>query len=448
MLLDSEDDSRPHTEKERQRNRDAERQTDRQRGRGNGTVSWPQLGCSERFLAQGPGSSPPEALLGSSFPPPYPIPLHSQPHWGSLGRQAKAQMGSRPQSAVPQLMPLDSAFIRKEPLGPGLIIAPWNYPRTYPWYCALEVSESTEKVLAEVLPRYLAQLLCRGAGRAEETGQLLEHKFDYILFTRGPRVGKVVMAAAAEHLTPVTLELGGKNPCYVDDNCDPQTVANRVAFFRYFNAGQTCVAPDYILCSPEMQARLLPALQSAITRFYGEDPQSSPDLGRIISEKNFQRLRRLLSCGRVAIGGQSDESDRYIAPTVLVGVQETEPVMREEIFGPILPIMNVRSLDEPLALYAFSNSSQVGLDRGGSNRGAQKGETGHLPFPGPLVRVNNSGMGSYHSKFSSDAFSHHRACLLSPSGLEKLKDIRYSPFSACKQQLLSWALGNQRCILL
>ncbi|XP_033717164.1 aldehyde dehydrogenase family 3 member B1-like isoform X1 [Tursiops truncatus] len=220
----------------------------------------------------------------------------------------------------------------------------------------------------------------------------------------GPRVGKVVMAAAAKHLTPVTLELGGKNPCYVDDNCDPQTVANRVAFFRYFNSGQTCVAPDYILCSPEMQARLLPALQRAITRFYGEDPQSSPDLGRIISEKNFQRLRGLLSCGHVAIGGQTDESDRYIAPTVLVGVQETEPVMREEIFGPILPIMNVRSLDEaiefircrekPLALYAFSNSSQVGLDRGGNNRGAQKGETGHLPFPGPLVRVRAAGASS------------------------------------------------------
>ncbi|XP_049569364.1 aldehyde dehydrogenase family 3 member B2 [Orcinus orca] len=203
------------------------------------------------------------------------------------------------------------------------------------------------------------------------------------------------MAAAAKHLTPVTLELGGKNPCYVDDNCDPQTVANRMAFFRYFNSGQTCVAPDYILCSPEMQARLLPALQSAITRFYGEDPQSSPDLGRIISEKNFQRLRGLLSCGHVAIGGQTDESNRYIAPTVLVGVQETEPVMQEEIFGPILPIMNVRSLDEaiefirrrekPLALYAFSNSSQVpGRD------GEQRQEAGNtwlancLPWPGQL----------------------------------------------------------------
>lgn len=120
------------------------------------------------------------------------------------------------------------------------------------------------------------------------------------------------MAAAAKHLTPVTLELGGKNPCYVDDDCDAQTVANRVAWFRYFNTGQTCVAPDYVLCSPDTQARLLPALQSAITRFYGDDPRGSPNLGRIISQKHFRRLQGLLGCGRVAIGGQSDEGERYI----------------------------------------------------------------------------------------------------------------------------------------
>lgn len=135
---------------------------------------------------------------------------------------------------------------------------------------------------------------------------------DYIFFTGSPRVGKIVMAAATEHLTPITLELGGKNPCYVDDNCDPQTVANRVVWFRCYNTGQTCVAPDYVLCSPEMQERLLPAMQSAITRFYGDDPRSSPNLGRIINEKHFQRLQGLLGCGRVAIGGQSDERDRYI----------------------------------------------------------------------------------------------------------------------------------------
>ncbi|XP_045429732.1 aldehyde dehydrogenase family 3 member B1 isoform X3 [Pipistrellus kuhlii] len=278
---------------------------------------------------------------------------------------------------------LDSAFVRKEPFGVVLIIAPWNYPLNLilvPLVGAIaagncvmlkpsEVSKNTEKILVEMLPRYLDRsCFAVVLGGPEETGQLLEHKFDYIFFTGSTRVGKIVMAAAAQHLTPVTLELGGKNPCYVDDDCDPQTVANRVALFRYFNAGQTCVAPDYVLCSPAMQERLVPALQAAITRFYGEDPRASPDLGRIISDKHFQRLRGLLGCGRVAVGGQSEESDRYIAPTVLVDVQETEPVMQEEIFGPILPIVTVSSLDEavdfinrrekPLALYAFSRRSQ------------------------------------------------------------------------------------------
>ncbi|XP_060014362.1 aldehyde dehydrogenase family 3 member B1 isoform X2 [Lagenorhynchus albirostris] len=274
-----------------------------------------------------------------------------------------------------------------------------------------------------------------------------------------PRVGKIVMAAAAKHLTPVTLDLGGKNPCYVDDNCDPQTVANRVAFFRYFNSGQTCVAPDYILCSPEMQARLLPALQSAITRFYGEDPQSSPDLGRIISEKNFQRLRGLLSCGHVAIGGQTDESDRYIAPTVLVGVQETEPVMQEEIFGPILPIVTVRSLDEaiefircrekPLALYAFSNSSQVvkrvlaQTSSGGfcGNDGFMHMTVASLPFGG----AGASGMGSCHGKFSFDTFSHHRACLLRRPGLEKVYALRYPPHTPRNLRVLLAAMETRSC---
>nr|XP_012612865.1 aldehyde dehydrogenase family 3 member B2-like [Microcebus murinus] len=375
------------------------------------------------------------------------------------------------------LTKLASAFIRKEPFGLVLIIAPWNYPLNLtlvPLVGALaagncvvlkpsEISKAAEKVLAEVLPQYLDQsCFAVVLGGPQETGQLLEHKFDYILFTGSPRVGRIVMTAAAKHLTPVTLELGGKNPCYVDDNCDPQTVANRVAWFRYFNAGQTCVAPDYILCSPETQERLLPALQSAIARFYGDDPQSSPNLGRIINQKQFQRLRALLGCGRVAIGGQSDESQRYIAPTVLVDVRETEPVMQEEIFGPILPIVNVRSLDEaidfinrrekPLALYAFSNSSQVVnqmLDR--TSSGSFGGNEGfiYMTLPSlPLGGVGNSGMGRYQGKFSFDTFSHHRSCLLSHAGLEKLNEIRYPPYTAWSQQLLSWALASRSCTLL
>ncbi|XP_046500614.1 aldehyde dehydrogenase family 3 member B2-like isoform X1 [Equus quagga] len=375
------------------------------------------------------------------------------------------------------LMLLSSTFIRKEPFGLVLIITPWNYPLNLslvPLVGALaagncvvlkpsEISTSTEKVLTEVLPQYLDQsCFAVMLGGPEETGQLLEHKFDYIFFTGSPRVGRIVMTAAAKHLTPITLELGGKNPCYVDDNCDPETVANRVAFFRYFNTGQTCVAPDYVLCSPEMQERLLPALQSTIARFFGEDPQSSPNLGRIINDKHFQRLQGLLGCGRVAIGGQSDQSDRYIAPTVLVDVQETEPVMQEEIFGPILPIVNVRSLDEaidfinrrekPLALYAFSKSNKVVnemLDRTSSGTfGSNDGFT-YLTLPSlPLGGVGNSGMGRYHGKFSFNTFSHHRACLLSPPGLEKLNDIHYPPYPDWKQRLVRWSLGPQSCTLL
>ncbi|XP_076971637.1 aldehyde dehydrogenase family 3 member B1 isoform X2 [Tamandua tetradactyla] len=369
---------------------------------------------------------------------------------------------------------LDSAFIRKEPFGLVLIVAPWNYPlylTLVPLVGALaagncvvlkpsEISKHMEKVLAEVLPRYLDKsCFAVVLGGPQETGQLLENKFDYIFFTGSSHVGKIVMAAAAKHLTPVTLELGGKNPCYVDDDCDPQTVANRVAWFRYFNAGQTCVAPDYVLCSPEMQERLLPALQGAIARFFGNDPRGSPDLGRIINEKQFQRLQGLLGCGRVAIGGQSDERERYIAPTVLVDVQETEPVMQEEIFGPILPIVNVRGPDEaidfinrrekPLALYVFSNSSQVvnrllaRTSSGGfcGNDGFMHLTLTSLPFGG----VGTSGMGQYHGKFSFDTFSHHRACLLRSPGLEKICALRYPPYAQRNLRLLLAAMKVRNC---
>ncbi|XP_010634084.1 aldehyde dehydrogenase family 3 member B2 [Fukomys damarensis] len=374
------------------------------------------------------------------------------------------------------LTKLDCAFTLKEPFGLVLIISPWNYPvnlTLVPLVGAIaagncvilkpsEKSKGTEKVLAEVLPQYLDQsCFAVVVGGSQETQKLLEHKFDYIFFTGSPHVGKIVMTAAAKHLTPITLELGGKNPCYVDDNCDPQTVANRLAWFRYFNTGQTCVAPDYVLCSPDMQERLLPALQNAITRFYGDDPQNSPNLGRVINQKHFKRLQELLNCGRVAIGGQSDESNLYIAPTVLVDVQETDKVMQEEIFGPILPLMTVKSLDEainfinhrekPLALYAFSNNSQVVnqvLDQ--TSSGNFRGNDGFLyatllslPFGG----VGKSGMGRYHGKFSFDTFSNHRACLISPSGLEKLNEIRYPPYSSQAQKLLRWAMSSHSCTL-
>ncbi|XP_031797955.1 aldehyde dehydrogenase family 3 member B1-like isoform X2 [Sarcophilus harrisii] len=369
---------------------------------------------------------------------------------------------------------LDSAFIRKEPYGVALIIAPWNYPLNlllvplvgaiaagnYVVLKPLEISKSMERVMAEVLPRYLDQnCFTMVLGGPREATLLLKNKFDYIFFTgeQPPRRGWIVMAAASQHLTPITLELGGKNPCYVDDNCDLQNVANRVAWFRFFNAGQTCVAPDYVLCSPEMREKLLPALQHAVTQFYGKDPQSSPDLARIISPKHFLRARGLLGSGRVAFGGQSDEQERYIAPTVLVDVKETDPVMQEEIFGPILPILTVSGVEEaiafirkrekPLALFAFSNDWKVVnkvLDQ--TSSGTFAGNDGFtfmtiisMPFGG----VGHSGMGKYHGKFTFDTFSHGRGCVLQSPHLEFINKLRYPPYSQGRQRLLVWLLKHK-----
>ncbi|XP_040465555.1 aldehyde dehydrogenase family 3 member B1-like isoform X2 [Falco naumanni] len=233
-----------------------------------------------------------------------------------------------------------------------------------------EISRNVERLVAETLPRYLDKdCFAVVTAGTEETTRLLENKFDYIFFTGSPSVGRIVMTAAAKHLTPVTLELGGKNPCYVSDTCNVQNVARRVAWGRFFNAGQTCVAPDYVLCSLEMQEKLLVALREAITEFYGPNPQESPDFARIVGDKHFQRVQALLRSGRVAIGGQTDAQTRYIAPTVLVDVQQDDPVMQEEIFGPILPILTVTSLDDaiafinarerPLAIYVFSSCKKV-----------------------------------------------------------------------------------------
>nr|XP_009931882.1 PREDICTED: aldehyde dehydrogenase family 3 member B1-like [Opisthocomus hoazin] len=279
---------------------------------------------------------------------------------------------------------LDSAFIRKDPYGVVLIIAPWNYPIhlvVVPLIGAIaagncvivkpsEMTKDTERLMAEELPKYLDNdCFAVVTGGVQETTRLLENKFDYIFFTGAPAVGRISMAAAAKHLTPVTLELGGKNPCYVSDTCNVQNVARRVAWGRFFNAGQTCVAPDYVLCSVEMQEKLMPFLREAITEFYGSNPRESPDFGRIVGDKQFQRVQALLRCGRAAIGGQTDAETCYIAPTVLVDLQPSDPVMQEEIFGPILPIVIVANMDEaidfinsrerPLVVYAFSSDDKV-----------------------------------------------------------------------------------------
>ncbi|KFQ90867.1 Aldehyde dehydrogenase family 3 member B1, partial [Nipponia nippon] len=383
---------------------------------------------------------------------------------------------------------LDSAFIRKDPYGVVLIIAPWNYPihlLLVPLIRAIaagncvvmkpsEISRNVERLVAETLPSHVppcalsapARLCCHTShpplsqdcfavvtAGVKETTRLLENKFDHIFFTGSPSVGRIVMAgaAAANHLTPLTLELGGKNPCYVSDTCDVQNTARRVAWGRFFNAGQTCVAPDYVLCSAEMREKLLPALREAITDFYGSNPRESPDFGRMVGDKQFQRVQRLLRSGRVAIGGQTDEDARYIAPTVLVDVQQDDPIV-QETSGPILPILTAASVDDaitfinaqerPLALYVSSSCKKVVnrvLERMSSG-GFCTNDTPVPPEPGSEARCSagQSGLGRYHGRSSFETFSHPRSALLRGAGREALNAPRYPPYAPGRLPLL-WA---------
>ncbi|NWX76637.1 AL3B1 dehydrogenase, partial [Alca torda] len=283
--------------------------------------------------------------------------------------------------------------------------------------------------------------------------------------TGSPSVGRIIMTAAAKHLTPVTLELGGKNPCYVSDTCDVQNVARRVAWGRFFNAGQTCIAPDYVLCSLEMQEKLLPALSKTITDFYGSNPQKSPDFGRIVGDKHFQRLQELLCSGQVVIGGETDEAERYIAPTVLADVHPSDPIMQEEIFGPILPIVPVANMDEaidfinsrerPLVVYAFSSNDKVVnqvLERTSSGGFCGNDTLMHVTLTSlPFGGIGSSGLGMYHGKFTFDTFSHHRGCLHRYMGLEALNALRYPPYTQQKLRIVRAASEVKRkgaCTLL
>ncbi|KAM6466060.1 aldehyde dehydrogenase family 3 member B1-like isoform 1-T1 [Liasis olivaceus] len=375
---------------------------------------------------------------------------------------------------------LDCAFIRKEPFGVVLIIGAFNYPinlTLVPLVGAIaagncvilkpsEVSSCTERLLAEALPCYLdPETFAVVTAGPEETGKLLENKFDYIFYTGNNHVGKIIMSAAAKHLTPLTLELGGKSPCYVDHCCNFQNVANRIVWGKFVNAGQTCVAPDYVICTVETQEKLIPCLRQAIREFYGRDPKESPDFGRMVNDKHFQRVRDLLKCGRVAIGGETDECDRYIAPTVLVDVKAWEPIMQEEVFGPILPIFTVKDLEEaiqfincggrPLAAYAFSCDCKIVnrvLDCVSSGGFCGNDTMTHATFISlPFGGIGLSGFGKYHGKFTFDTFSHFRGCLLRCMGLETINKVRYPPYNDRKLGLAISALEVRRkgmCTLL
>ncbi|ENN77826.1 hypothetical protein YQE_05709, partial [Dendroctonus ponderosae] len=342
---------------------------------------------------------------------------------------------------------LNSAYIQSDPYGVVLIIGSWNYPfqlTLLPLQGAIaagncviikpsEVSQASAKLMAELLPQYLDSDCYKVYdGGIPETTELLKERFDYIFYTGNTQVGKLIHAAANQFITPVTLELGGKSPCYIDDTVNINIAAKRIIWGKCLNVGQTCVAPDYILCTKEVEAKFLKAAKEAIEQFYGKNPKDSPDLPRIISDRHFQRLRELLKHGKIALGGESDASDKYIAPTILI-----------EIFGPILPIVNIdnayeainyiNGYEKPLALYVFSNSkSNVDLFINNTSSGSvcvndtvMQLTVDTLPFGG----VGSSGMGNYHGKFSFDTFSHQKAVLYKNLGAlgEKLGAARYPP---------------------
>ncbi|WP_328869161.1 aldehyde dehydrogenase family protein [Streptomyces sp. NBC_00287] len=351
----------------------------------------------------------------------------------------------RPEPApVPDHLGTDArAWTQYDPLGVVLVIAPWNYPAQLlltPIVGALaagnavvakpsELAPATSAVLARLLRTYLdPEAVAVVEGGVPETTALLAERFDHIFYTGNGTVGRIVMRAAAEHLTPVTLELGGKSPAFVDRDADLKVVADRLAAGKFLNAGQTCVAPDYVLTDPETAAALETELIRAVESLYGTDPASSAEYGRIVNERHFDRLAGLLESGRVVVGGSSDRALKYLAPTVLADVDPGSPVMAEEIFGPILPIVTVPGLDEaidfindrdkPLALYVFSESDDTRrriaaeTSSGGLGHGLPLAHltVSDLPFGG----VGESGTGNYHGRYSIETFSHRKAVLEKP----------------------------------
>jgi aldehyde dehydrogenase (NAD+) len=358
------------------------------------------------------------------------------------------------------------ARIHHDPLGVVLIIGPWNYPIQLvlaPLVGALaagnaavlkpsELSEHSSRALAQLVPQYLdPEAVAVVEGGVPETTALLDERWDHIFYTGNGTVGRVVMTAAAKHLTPVTLELGGKSPTIVDRSANLDVAARRIAWGKYTNAGQTCVAPDYVLVDRRIEGPLAARLRDTVQRFYGDDPHASADYGRIINDRHFARLTRLLDdegAGEVIFGGSRDEADRYLAPTALRGTDPTAPIMQDEIFGPVLPLIGVDDMDaaiefvntrdKPLALYVFAEDSAV-ADRvvNATTAGGVcvNSTVFHLAVPGlPFGGVGASGMGAYHGRASFETFSHRKSVLRKPTAIDP--SIAYPPYRGIKAKLL------------
>ena len=376
---------------------------------------------------------------------------------------------AKPRRVFPSLLNFPSKdYIYKEPYGKVLIIAPWNYPfqlALYPLISAVaagnqvvvkpseltpKTSEIIVKIIHKVFDKNHVEVI---EGGIEVSQKLLSERWDYIFFTGSVAVGKIVAKAAAKNLTPVTLELGGKNPCIIDETANLKLAAKRIVWGKFVNAGQTCIAPDYILIQKNMKKHFVNFLKEEITKAYGENPEESPDFARIINAKNWQRLVDLIEPEKVVFGGESNPKDNYIAPTLVEETALESPIMQEEIFGPILPILTYKKeseiaavisrFEKPLALYVFSENPgfQKRIIQNYSFGGGCVNDTiihfanKRLPFGG----VGHSGIGAYHGNLSFNTFSHQKSIVKKANWLDL--PLRYAPYQdklATIRKILKW----------
>lgn len=354
--------------------------------------------------------------------------------------------------------------IYHDPLGLALIIGAWNYPINLllaPLVGAIaggngailkpsEMTVNTAALLAQIIPSYLdMRLFSVITGGADETEILLDKKFDTIFFTGSGKVGRLVMAKAAKNLTPVTLELGGKSPAMILPDAQLDVAARRIAWGKFMNAGQTCVAPDYILIHPSVKVKFIDALMKEIRTFYGENIRQSPDYCRIVNDRNFDRLVGLAKNEKILFGGESVRDELYIEPTVLETTVESL-VMQEEIFGPILPIVEmpdidkmiefVNSRDKPLSLYLFCEEDAVQekvIAKTSAGGMAVNDVVIHMPIPDfPFGGVGPSGMGRYHGKYSFETFTHAKGVLRKATWIDV--PVRYAPYTLRNLKILRW----------
>ena len=365
--------------------------------------------------------------------------------------------------SIPLIYKPGRGYYTREPYGVVCIIGAWNYPVNLclaPLISALaagncavvkpsELAPNTSKLIADGLRRYLDQrAICVVEGGVEISKKLLEERFDYLFFTGSQKIGREVMYAAAKHLTPLTLELGGKCPCIVEENVDLNVAARRIVWAKFLNGGQTCISPDYVLVHKHAEDELLRNMREAIAHFYGDDPKKSPDYPRIITEHHFRRLEKLLVDSIPSGGNTTDQHEQYIPPTILQGVRPEDKIMQSEIFGPLLPVISYGDIrealdiigkgDNPLALYLFSSDPKV------QQRVVRQSKTGGvcindmlfqaschmLPFGG----IGNSGFGTYHGRAGFNTFSFQRSVL--KRSFYPDPDLRYPPYSRVKLSIL------------